>query len=181
MALQFIWAEEFDVKTWILLWNMAAKGAETIANWHSHWKNMWQCRAYENYGISSWASCQIRKIAGCACAGNAGNVFPVNRRLAIPTCITTRAWRTCRDVCRDRLLAVYFEVGGGENVPGITGACATRNFMYLVRGPLHIIPLYECPDPLWKRQFNDKWRHYSVTPDCYLGIALIILYLIGNG
>ena len=23
-----------------------------------------------------WASCQIRKFAGCACAGNAGNVFP---------------------------------------------------------------------------------------------------------
>ena len=53
--------------------------------------------------------------------------------------------------------------------------------MYLVRGPLHIIPLYECPDSLWKRQFNDKWRHYSVNPDCYLGIALIILYLIGYG
>ena len=26
--------------------------------------------------------------------------------------------------------------GGGENVPGIPGACATRNFAYLVRGPL---------------------------------------------
>ena len=38
-----------------------------------------------------WASYQIRKIAGCACAGNAGNVFP-----------------------------------------GIPGACATRNFTYLV-------------------------------------------------
>ena len=25
--------------------------------------------------------------------------------------------------------------GGGENVPGIRGACATRNFMYLQRGP----------------------------------------------
>ena len=25
--------------------------------------------------------------------------------------------------------------GGGENVPGIPGACATRNFSYLVRGP----------------------------------------------
>ena len=25
-----------------------------------------------------WASCQIRKIAGCACAGNAGNVFPAS-------------------------------------------------------------------------------------------------------
>ena len=26
-----------------------------------------------------WAFCQIRKIAGCACAGNAGNVFPPQR------------------------------------------------------------------------------------------------------
>ena len=25
--------------------------------------------------------------------------------------------------------------GGGENVPGIPGACATRNFAYLVKGP----------------------------------------------
>ena len=25
--------------------------------------------------------------------------------------------------------------GGGENVPGIPGACATHNFMYLARGP----------------------------------------------
>ena len=29
--------------------------------------------------------------------------------------------------------------GGGENVPGIPGACATRNFAYLVRGPLTTI------------------------------------------
>ena len=27
-------------------------------------------------GYLPWASCQIRKIADCACAGNAGNVFP---------------------------------------------------------------------------------------------------------
>ena len=26
--------------------------------------------------------------------------------------------------------------GGGENVPGIPGACATHNFTYLARGPL---------------------------------------------
>ena len=38
---------------------------------------------------------------------------------------------TCRDACRDRLLAVSFEIGGGENVPG---AWTTRNFSYLVRG-----------------------------------------------
>ena len=29
-------------------------------------------------GCLSWTSCQIRKIAGCACAGNAGNVFPAS-------------------------------------------------------------------------------------------------------
>ena len=53
------------------------------------------------------ASYQIRKFAGYACAGNAGNVFPAtdfngNRYLAIPACITARASRTCRDACRDR-------------------------------------------------------------------------------
>ena len=45
--------------------------------------------------------------------------FPCHRGLAILTCITARASRTCRDACRDRYLAVFFEVGGGENVPGI--------------------------------------------------------------
>ena len=31
--------------------------------------------------------------------------------------------------------------GGGENVSGIPGACATRNFSYLVRGPLGLVEL----------------------------------------
>ena len=57
-------------------------------------------------GLSSysaaWATCQMSKIAVCACAGYAGNVFPANCGLAIPTCNTTRAWRTCRDACGDR-------------------------------------------------------------------------------
>ena len=43
-----------------------------------------------------WASYQIRKIAGCACTGYAGNVFPAtdlegNQLLAIPGCITAFA------------------------------------------------------------------------------------------
>ena len=58
-------------------------------------------------GSLLWASCQICKIVGCACARNARNVsfvidFKWNRKLAIPACITTRAWRTCPDACRDR-------------------------------------------------------------------------------
>ena len=32
--------------------------------------------------------------------------------------------------------------GNGENVPGIPGACATRNFAYLVRGPWWINPYH---------------------------------------
>ena len=71
-----------------------------------------------------WGSYQIRKIAGCVCAGNAGNVFPRRRFQKKPlvsdsgmhhgTCVTHVPWcmsgsLTCCD---------------GENVPGIPGACA---------------------------------------------------------
>ena len=62
-------------------------------------------------------------------------VADCHRGLATPTCITARAWRTCRDACRDRWLAVSFEVSGRENVPGIPCACATLSFTYLVRDP----------------------------------------------
>ena len=71
-----------------------------------------------------WASYQIRKIAGCACAGNAGNVFPRRRFQRKPlvgdpgmhhgTCVTHVPW------CMSGSLAC----GDGENVPGIPGACA---------------------------------------------------------
>ena len=71
-----------------------------------------------------WASYQIRKIVGCACAGNAGNVFSRRRiqrkpRVSDPgmhhgTCVKHVPW------CMSGLL----NYGGGENVPGIPGACA---------------------------------------------------------
>ena len=71
-----------------------------------------------------WASYQIRKIAGCACAGNAGNVFPRRRFQRKPivsdpgmhhgTCVTHVPW------CMSGSLTCV----DGENVPGIPGACA---------------------------------------------------------
>ena len=71
-----------------------------------------------------WTSYQIRKIAGCACAGNAGNVFPrrrFQRKLLVSdpgmhhgTCVTHVPW------CMSGSLTC----GDGENVPGIPGACA---------------------------------------------------------
>ena len=74
--------------------------------------------------LSPWASYQIRKIAVCACAGNAGNVFPHRRFRRKPlvsdpsmhhgTCVTHVPW------CMSGSLTC----GGGENVPGIPGACA---------------------------------------------------------
>ena len=72
----------------------------------------------------TWASYQIRKIAGCACAGNAGNVFPrrrFQRKLLVSdpgmhhgTCVTHVPW------CMSGSLTC----GDGENVPGIPGAFA---------------------------------------------------------
>ena len=43
--------------------------------------------------------------------------FPHRRELAIPTCITARAGRTCCDAYRDRKLAVFLEVGDRETFP----------------------------------------------------------------
>ena len=41
------------------------------------------------------------------------------------TCVTHVPWCMSGSLTR----------GGGDNVPGILGACATRNFTYLIRGP----------------------------------------------
>ena len=46
------------------------------------------------------------------------------------TCATHELW------CMSESLTC----GGGENVPGIPGACAAGNFMYLARGPLNDYP-----------------------------------------
>ena len=45
------------------------------------------------------------------------------------TCVTHVPW------CMPGSLTISFGIGGGENVPGIPSACATRHCAYLVRGP----------------------------------------------
>ena len=67
-------------------------------------------------GVDPWASYQIRKIAGCTCAGNAGNVFPHHRLQRKPlvsdpgmhhgTCVTHVPWCMSGSLTR----------GGRENV-----------------------------------------------------------------
>ena len=79
---------------------------------------------HSNTLSTAWASYQISKIAGCACAGNAGNVSPRRRFQRKPlvsdpgmhhgTCVTHVPW------CMSGSLTC----GHGENVPGIPGTCA---------------------------------------------------------
>ena len=55
------------------------------------------------------------------------------------TCVTHVPWYM------PSKLAVSFEVVGGENVPGIPGACATPKITYLVKGPWstsHDVPVF---------------------------------------
>ena len=86
------------------------------------------CDSYPKYPVvqnAPWASFQICKVAGCACAGNAGNVFPRDRLQIKPlvsdpnmhhgTCVTHVPWCMSGSLTRGR----------GENVPGIPGACAS--------------------------------------------------------
>ena len=73
----------------------------------------------EALATDPWASYQIRKIACCACTGNAGNVSSHSRLQRKPLVSDTGMHHgTCRDACRDRLPA------GEKNVPVIPGACA---------------------------------------------------------
>ena len=108
----------------VLWWAMRKVGVEE-----------WIVRLVQAMYNNAWASYQICKIVCCACAGNAGNVFPHRRLQRKPlvsdpdihhgTCVTHVPWCMSGSLTR----------GGGENVPGIPGACATQNFTYLARGP----------------------------------------------
>ena len=82
-----------------------------------------------------WASCQIPKIAGCACAGYAGNVFPDT--LGQRSRHASRHVRDARAVMHAGIANWRFSLMSvaGKTFPGIPGACATRNCTYLVRGP----------------------------------------------
>ena len=87
------------------------------------------------------------------------------------TCVTHVPW------CMSGSLAS----GGGENVPGIPGACATRNFMYLIRGPwrrcklklrpsrssnLTLSPDHHRPG---ERTGGPQWRRQWCASGCRLG------------
>ena len=100
-----------------------------------------------------WASYQIRKIAGCACARNAGNVFPHCRFQRKPlvsdpgmhhgTCVTHVPW------CMSGSLTC----GDGENVPGIPGACAPAILRIWQEAHGHTIQVFRIMSNICGMQF----------------------------
>ena len=66
------------------------------------------------------------------------------------TCVTHVPW-----CIPGSLTSGFLWSRGGENVPGIPGACATRNFTYLVRG-LWLLRTASCRDSL------DDYQDWSV-------------------
>ena len=69
----------------------------------------WGYTMHLNWPLTRYVTLQVAQVAhapGMPGTFSLAADFKGNRLLAIPTCITARAWRTCRDVCRDRLPAV---------------------------------------------------------------------------
>ena len=118
--------------------------APYVFNWSFVIKYLHQTRPPNSRQLNDqWASYQIRKIAGCACARNAGNVFPCRQFQRKPlvsdpgmhhsTCVPHVPWcmsgsLTCGD--------------GGKR----SRRMRTRNFAYLARGPWHQPP-QKCSSP----------------------------------
>ena len=74
--------------------------------------------------------------------------FKWNRWLAIPACIPARAWRTCRDTCRDRSPAVT-----GKTFPAFP-AHAHPQFCVSGKRPMASDAMHDVPS-----------FHHSWTPD----------------
>ena len=98
--------------------------------WQGRFAIITSCRPFitrpiipPSHHLTQWTSNQIRTIAGCTCAGKAGNVSPRPRFQRKPlvsdpgmhhgTCVKHVPW------CMSGSLTC----GDGENVPGISGAC----------------------------------------------------------
>ena len=141
---------------------VAHKGSEVIWIIDS---SMWARIQSSIISLVEWASYQIRKIAGCACAGNAGNVSPRRQFQRKPlvsdpgmhhgTCVTHVPWcmsgsLTCDD---------------GENVPGIPGACAPAILRIWQEAHPTRVHLRATPFPIihqWSCKYLQRFIYYFI-------------------
>ena len=73
----------------------------------------WQLETSKHGPLTRYVQLQVAHAPGMP------GTFPRHRGLAIPTCITARAWRTCRDASRDRWLAFPLKSVAGKTFPAI--------------------------------------------------------------
>ena len=111
------------VSLFIFCWRVPTNAGVELGTPLTHPSNLFPLDDSGGRGNNLRNSYQIRKIAG-SCAGNAGNVFPAIEFKPLVS-VTHLPWR----------ISVSLTRGGGENVPGILGACTTRNFTYQAKGP----------------------------------------------
>ena len=88
--------------------------------------------------------------------------FPRNRRQRKPlfndpgmhhgTCVTHVPW----------YIPGLLTPGGGENVPGIAGACVIRNFTYLVRDPCGCVQKRKCGLTMLLTRMLLVWRVFHL-------------------
>ena len=109
-----------------------------------------------------WASYQIRKIAGCACAGNAGNVFPRCQFQRKPL-VSDPAVHHARAVMHVGI--AYLRWRGKRSRH--SGRMRTRNFAYLARGPWRNICSLnrqrEVTSQSLTIQFNSLWLSDAIS------------------
>ena len=116
--------------------------------------------------LGAWASYQIRKNCVLCMRRECRERFPRHRLQMKPqvsdpgihqgTCITHVPW------CMPGSLTH----GGKKNATGVPGACATRNFVYMVRGPLSYTSadMRTCAHiaSLWSRtQYFASYNYFS--------------------
>ena len=85
--------------------------------------------------------------------------FTRHRELTIQTCITAHAWRTYRDACRDRWLAIFFKSVAGKTTPAFPAHAQPAILRIWLKMPIpfdidtiHIpqsIRAGSTPGPLW--------------------------------
>ena len=121
--------------------------------------------ALGTHWLRQWASYQIRINCGLRLRLECRERFPRHRSQRKPLvsdpdmyhgmCVTHVPW------CMSDSLTS----GGGKNVPGIPGACATRNFTYLARGLLPVARHIIIKSVSWHSPESDFPRStYELNP-----------------
>ena len=122
--------------------------------------------------LPPWASYQIRKIAGCECAGNAGNVFPrrqIQRKPLVSdpgmhhgTCVTHVPWCMSESLTR----------GGGKTFPVFPAHAHPQIYVSGNRPMFHAIQIHgisyagymvSCTEWILGLRPAKKRRRYFVT------------------